>query len=214
MTKFVLSRSRLEKVFSDNSLWSLLLANLLTIILALWQDWNLMMLMSVYWAQSVIIGGFSFWRMRGLKKFSTDGLKMNGSYVKPTDKTRRSVSRFFLMHYGFFHLIYLIFLLPKAVNAASSLGVQVMVVVFFLNHLYSFFHNRKKDESCVPNIGTLMFLPYARIIPMHLTIILGAAIGSAGLVFFLILKTVADMIMHVVEHQRCKEKLVDLEIAG
>jgi hypothetical protein len=118
------------------------------------------------------------------------------------------------MHYGFFHLIYLIFLLPKAVNAASSLGVQVMVVVFFLNHLYSFFHNRKKDESCVPNIGTLMFLPYARIIPMHLTIILGAAIGSAGLVFFLILKTVADMIMHVVEHQRCKEKLVDLEIAG
>ena len=48
-----------------------------------------------------------------------------------------------------------------------------------------------------------MFFPYLRILPMHLTIIVGGAIGSAGtgaLLFFLVLKTIADVIMHRIEH--------------
>ena len=52
------------------------------------------------------------------------------------------------------------------------------------------------------NIGTLMFIPYLRIIPMHLTIILGAVLGSGGgLLLFGALKTVADVVMHKVEHR-------------
>ena len=44
-----------------------------------------------------------------------------------------------------------------------------------------------------------MFYPYARIIPMHLTIIFGSSFGGT-LPLFLVLKTFADAIMHVVEH--------------
>ncbi len=212
MTKFILSRSRLENLFSDNSLWSLLLANVLTIVMALWQGWSLIMLLWVYWAQSVIIGGFNFWRMRSLQTFTTKGLKVNGHSVEPTEKTKHSISWFFLMHYGFFHLVYLVFLATSLQDVSLNIGVPVMALVFFFNHLYSFFLNRKKDEACVPNIGTLMFLPYARIVPMHLTLILGAFFSGAGLLFFLLLKTMADMIMHVVEHRPCKKKLVDLEL--
>lgn len=52
-----------------------------------------------------------------------------------------------------------------------------------------------------------MFFPYARIIPMHLTIIFGGmflylGIGSVFvLVLFLGLKAVADLIMHIIEHR-------------
>jgi hypothetical protein len=52
-----------------------------------------------------------------------------------------------------------------------------------------------------PNIGTLMFLPYARIIPMHLTIVLALPLGGGALWFFVLLKTAADVIMHKVEHR-------------
>jgi hypothetical protein len=45
-----------------------------------------------------------------------------------------------------------------------------------------------------------MFYPYARVIPMHLTLTLGFFISSP-LLFFLLLKTLADAIMHVVEHR-------------
>lgn len=47
-----------------------------------------------------------------------------------------------------------------------------------------------------------MFLPYARILPMHLAFVGGAASGGAlALLFFSVLKTGADALMHVVEHR-------------
>jgi len=61
----------------------------------------------------------------------------------------------------------------------------------------------------VPNIGTMMFFPYLRIIPMHLTIIFGSdyAKGSSGaLILFLVLKTIADLIMHMIEHAKARQK--------
>ena len=54
-------------------------------------------------------------------------------------------------------------------------------------------------ESC-PNLGTLMFMPYARVIPMHLTIIFGTQIGDGAVWLFVLLKTGADVVMHKVEH--------------
>jgi hypothetical protein len=61
----------------------------------------------------------------------------------------------------------------------------------------------------VPNIGTLMFFPYARVVPMHLLIVLAASLGSesvTALLIFLLLKTGADVIMHMVEHADARQK--------
>lgn len=56
-----------------------------------------------------------------------------------------------------------------------------------------------------------MFLPYARVIPMHLTIIFGFGFGSHSfaLIIFLILKTVADWIMHEFEHRLLQKPTED-----
>lgn len=51
-----------------------------------------------------------------------------------------------------------------------------------------------------------MLFPYARIIPMHLTIMFGGVLASVGnfshivLLFFMLLKTIADLAMHSLEH--------------
>ena len=53
-----------------------------------------------------------------------------------------------------------------------------------------------------PNIGRLFVFPYARIVPMHLSIIFGnlLEVQSTGeVVMFLGIKTLADVIMHMKE---------------
>ena len=53
-----------------------------------------------------------------------------------------------------------------------------------------------------PNIGTLMFTPYLRVVPMHLTIVFGAvAMGATGVLVFGGMKLVAGVMMHLAEHR-------------
>nr|MCU0600492.1 DUF6498-containing protein [Desulfobacterales bacterium] len=191
---------------SDKSSLFLIFSNLFTILIAVVENWDLSLVMWIYWGQSVVIGFFNWKRMRSLKRFSTQGLTMNDSPVPETESGRRKVSTFFAVHYGFFHFGYLVFLLAERNNLSlwDILGVFVCVAVFFYNHRYSYAYNLENDLKRIPNIGTLMFFPYARILPMHFTIIMGSWMADAGmgeLAFFLLLKTLADWIMHVVEHR-------------
>lgn len=76
--------------------------------------------------------------------------------------------------------------------------VFLMALVFSINHLFSYLYNKPFDTKR-QKIGTLMFYPYMRIIPMHFTILLGAVFNSP-LIIFLVLKTIADIVMHLIEH--------------
>jgi len=195
---------------SENADWhksvaSLIGANLISIILALKEGWSLQDLMIIYWAQSVIIGVFSAKRMLALTEFTTAGMSQDGKPLSATRKTQRSMAGFFAMHYGGFHFIYLVFILSDERNAfdGNLFYLTLCVLVFVVNHYFSFIEYRNQDANRKPNIGNIMFFPYLRILPMHLTIIVGGAIGSAGtgaLLFFLVLKTIADVIMHRIEH--------------
>ena len=190
----------------DRSLTALLLSNALAITLAVLGKWSLAQIMWVYWGQSIIIGFFNWRRMLQLKDFTTKGLTMNNQPVPETEKSKKSVATFFLMHYGFFHFGYLVFLFKdrQIFSSYDIIGVVSCIAVFLFNHRYSYHYNLQQDARGKPNLGTMMFFPYARIVPMHLTIILGSkfASGSMGsLMLFLGLKTGADVIMHIVEHR-------------
>ncbi len=187
------------------SVASLLTANFIAIALALYEGWELQELMIIYWSQSVIIGFFSFRRMRDLKEFSTAGVSSNSRKPEPTDETKRRMSFFFALHYGMFHCVYLIFMLADGRNAfrGNLLFSGLCIAAFLVNHWYSYVEHREMDATGKPNIGTIMFFPYARILPMHLTIIAGGAFSNAStplLLLFLGLKTLADVIMHKIEH--------------
>ena len=190
---------------TDRSVAVLLLSNLFTIGLALYQHWDVYVLMWVYWGQSVIIGYFNYRRIMDLKKFSTAGFMINDQPVKPTPKTQHQVALFFALHYGIFHLVYLGFLSADT-NMAGGLpvfNVLLCIGVFYLNHWFSYRYNREQEQQRVPNIGSIMFYPYIRIIPMHLMIIAGVTFmgGNTGaLIIFLLLKTAADVAMHIAEH--------------
>lgn len=189
----------------DPSALSLIVSNLVTIVFAVVQGWELSVLMWIYWSQSIIIGLSNFARILSLKEFSTEGFRIGNRPVRPTEQTKRKTAFFFLIHYGFFHLIYFAFLLTDSKLAGRHLvPVLFCVAIFLVNHSYSFLYNLKRDLARKPNIGMVMFFPYARIVPLHLTIIFGSMLakGTGRLILFLLLKTLADLIMHGVEHTR------------
>ena len=189
----------------DPSLWAIILGNAFSIFMAYTQKWPLYQTLWIYWSQSVIIGIVNFFRMMNLKEFSTKNLTMNDRPVPETTAGRNSVAFFFAFHYGFFHFVYACFLwdyMPLADIDIRSLALTALCVLGFLgSHAYSFRYNAQMDfRDKKPNLGTIMFYPYLRIIPMHLIIIMGADMGQNALIFFMVMKTFADAGMHMVEH--------------
>jgi hypothetical protein len=189
----------------DKSALFLILSNLVTLVIAILEQWQLSEVIWIYWGQNIIIGFYNWKRIRSLKQFSTEGFKINKKPVAPTKATQRFVAIFFMLHYGFFHMVYLMFLLIDGadISECTSISFILCLILFVVNHRFSFLHNLEKDIEKKPNIGTIMFFPYARIIPMHLIILIGGFFANqavASLVFFLLLKTIADLVMHLIEH--------------
>jgi len=98
---------------ADSSALFLLISNLITIFLAVYERWDLSEIMWIYWGQSVIIGYFNRKRILGLKEFSTSGFHINDQPVKPTKKTQKTTATFFAIHYGLFHLVFCFFVWSK-----------------------------------------------------------------------------------------------------
>lgn len=171
---------------ADTSTAFLIFANVVTIIIAVAFKWNVIDVMWIYWAQSVIIGLIAIARILLSKQFFTAG--------------------FFLAHYGLFHLVYFLFLYTSNQQSAPTVpvvGIALCSLIFLVNHVFSSWRNWKRDMSRKPDPGRMMLAPYIRIIPMHLTIIFGSnyATSTSTLVLFLVLKTIVDVIMHMVEHR-------------
>jgi len=211
----------------DRAAWGILGTNALVLAVAMFGGGGLLMMMWTYWLQSVIIGLYSRRRILALRRFSTQGFKINDRAVDPTVVTKRYTANFFLLHYGFFHFVYAIFLLtfsalggesgmvPVTIEGtgevrnfelgqlhwADPLWILALGFGFWQSHGASHREHVAADLRGTTSIGTLMALPYARIIPMHLTIIFGIWMGGGALLLFGTLKTAADVAMHKVEHR-------------
>ena len=211
---------------SDHSVYSLVAANLFAMAVALFSGMTLRDLLAVYWAQSVVIGVSYFIRILALGKYTVEepdneslpwyrhmgeaegkerpaGMAAQVDPSKPWSKT--AFAFFFLFHYGFFHVVYLVFLIVPsgAQHGVHPLPLGLCVLGFAVHHAFSLAHNIHADRLGTPNLNTMAGLPYYRIVPMHMTIIAGGLMfGGAGtILLFIALKTVADVLMHTVEHR-------------
>lgn len=212
----------------DHAVWGIVGTNAAVALGAVVGGGGLLLLLWPYWLQSVIIGIFARRRILKLQRYSTEGFKINNRSVAPTRATARQTAWFFLFHYGGFHFAYAVFLLAFTTSGAATGFVPVtnantgvvhqmavgtwgvldtvwlaaLGVGFWQSHGASHREHVEADLAGTPKIGTLMFVPYLRIVPMHLTIILGAVLGAGGgVLLFATLKTISDVVMHKVEHR-------------
>lgn len=188
---------------TDPSARSLFFSNLLVIGIALYEKWPLQTTLYIYVWQSVIIGFFNVLRILWAD-VTVQGQKPDTTTAA---KAKYFLACFFAFHYGFFQYGYFHFIGKPSPGEWGWIGICLFL--FFLHHLFSFScHLRQKAPSS--DMARLMFFPYLRIIPMHLTIIFGSFLmlvfrnplmEQVILVSFLLLKTDADLKMHQVEHE-------------
>lgn len=131
---------------------------------------------------------------------------------------------FFAFHYGFFcfgHLIFITLMLggggimgggnpfDRIDNINVTFGLALSVVALFVSHLVSYFTNfLGKEEYRNTAAPILMFLPYARIVVLHVAIVLSGfftlMLGQPIwlLVLLVIGKIILDLTMHKREHKK------------
>jgi hypothetical protein len=191
--------SPFQKIVRDPALWTLIAINILFIYEFRDDPKHYTTIIWMYWCQSVLLGLFTFAQMLSLNKnLPEKSTPVNGDAVN-IKKARGCMPFFFLFHYGMFHLVYFVFLLVdfRVTNLNFSL-LKWSLAGIILNQLIIFIQHKTKNAETVQSMGWLFFVPYLRIVPMHLTILLPRFMGWQPAILFLILKTVFDIIGHII----------------
>jgi len=211
--------------FSKPSTLMLIFSNVIVIFFAIVDNLSAVEVLWIYWMQSVIIGIFNFIKILSLKEFSTTGFKRGAGGELPATKAAKiSTAIFFLLHYGFFHFVYAMFLGGfSGITRTSSSGSQAdyllfTSLIFFISYLIEYIQSSRTPPEEIPNLGAVMFAPYFRIIPMHMTIIFGGFISMLGAIFaveinlaiiilFVGIKTYVDLLTHAVDFYSFSKQL-------
>jgi len=201
---------------------ALIVANLIPLIGVMLWGWSAGALVTLYWAENLIVGGITLLKM--FHKGSVTALP-------------RMV--FFLIHYGIFcigHAVLLSTLVEShpmktgggfgdepAVGAGAMDLIEPVVTIFsnasdywvwgfsalLVSHVVSLFINYfGQQEYLVENLKTLMGAPYKRIMITHVVVLVGAVVteklGSPVyiLLALVFLKTIVDVFFHVREHRQ------------
>ena len=158
----------------------------------------------IYWIQSVIIGFFNFIDLLTIKNYDPGNAKLNGQPI--SEKNKGCLPWFFMMHYGLFHFVYGIFLLIKfSWYKVDKSFLLIGVAAFLAESLAGFIRRKTAEQELKFNIGSLFFLPYLRIVPMHLVIMVPAFFNVQPSIIFLVLKTIADIFSFIL-YQRMWQK--------
>ncbi|MCU0618235.1 MAG: DUF6498-containing protein [Gemmatimonadaceae bacterium] len=198
----------IEDTPPDRALWSIVASNVLAAVLAIVLDWDVVELLWPFWIQSVVIGYYARRRMLMLRQFSVEGLSFGDRPATESPEDQRSTANFFAFHYGFFHFGYFLYLMQRSTQQQFDfVDANLLVVValaFVFAHRQSHREHVAADLAGRPNLGALMFMPYLRVVPMHLVILFGATQGggAATILLFTVMKTLADIGMHKFEHRK------------
>lgn len=187
-----------HKIIRDPSFWALIFLNVFFIYQYKEDSIQYTTIIWLYWCQSVLLGIFNFFDMLTLKNASVENMTING---KPAtvSQAKGCLPVFFLFHYGIFHLVYFIFLAVDLNLSKTDFSVlKWALVVLIINQVIYFAQNKTIYANVSRNIGTLFFTPYLRIVPMHLTILLPKFIGWTPVITFLVLKTIFDVLGHII----------------
>ena len=148
--------------------------NFLPLLGVLFFGWSLAGVVVIYWFENIVIGLVNIlklWTNRG------EGSTAGG---------RVFLSIFFTVHYGMFTVGHGTFLEDLIVKTPGGLGMMVWeglhtyhwaIGGFLVSHLWVFWREYLKggERKAIP-LQKVMFLPYPRVVVLHVAIIVGAGV--------------------------------------
>ena len=191
----------------------LVIANVVPVVGVIWLGWDLSEIMSLYWAESGVIGAFTVFRM----------LTAGEPIRWWTALFRLFPAAFFVVHYGGFWAIHGLFVLTLfSTGAEGSVGgplegVSVLLdlvppeaaALLVVSHGLSFVLNYLAGgEWRAADPISEMGKPYGRVVVLHLVLLLGGFLllpsGGArwALSVLVIVKTALDLGIHLAAHKK------------
>lgn len=187
-----------KKVLRDPGFWLLLGVNVFLIYEYEIKPSLFITLLFIYWSQSVLPGLFNFVDMLTSKRVDVSHFA-DGDKIKNARAFTIRTAFFFLFHYGFFHIAYFIFICVKKGASPIDWGIyQKVIIIFIILQLFTFIQHKVQNKKVSADIGKMMAMPYLRIIPMHLCILIPAFLNITAYTVFLVLKVLCDMIAYAV----------------
>lgn len=186
----------MRKYLYDPGIWMLLLMNCFVLYYYIAHPDIIHTIIALFWLQSVVIGIFN-----ALDIFTLTNTVPGSFEINNTGGNRQGCAgSFFIVHYGFFHLMYLLFLVPSVVDLRkldwSFLRIACWLLVAC--SMVEFIRDKMRNKEEAVNIGMMFFMPYARVLPMHLLILVPSFFMVSTPILFLCLKTVSDIIMYII----------------
>jgi len=216
---------------------ALLIANSIPLVGVLFLGWNVWTILTIYWLENGVVGVFNVLKMARAEGSILGGipamsLLRNG--VPITGSAKAVLIPFFILHYGIFWLVHGVFILalptfmalrPDSVFGGGGFGDEglpaaapsitsdpralVLVVIgLFISHGVSYWLNYiGRGEYKRTSVARQMAAPYARLVILHITIILGAmaivftGAPAAAVLVLVVLKTALDLGLHLAEHR-------------
>lgn len=181
----------------------LIASNSIPLAGVIWNDWSASTIILLYWFESAVIGYFTVQKIRTAEKL---GKQEFGGIA---NQMNNFLSSFFMMHYGIFMFVHLIFLLifflrPSLNFGGLLLSAGTMIFSHWMSYQQNFIQNK---EYLGKSANNYFWSPYPRIIAMHLAVILGAMFMAsngqsvATLSIIIVIKTVTDLASHLFEHR-------------
>jgi len=186
----------IQKIIRDPALWALIGFNVVLIIQYRQDVKEYTTIIWLYWCQSVLIGLFNFLDMLTLRSenISIGNLTINDRPVTP-EQAKGCLPWFFLIHYGGFHIGYMIFLFVDfKITDIDFSSFKWSLLALAISYIFFFLQNKIRYTHIKRSIGAMFFTPYLRIVPMHLTILLPKFLHWEPALTFLIFKMGIDVI--------------------
>ena len=144
----------------------------------------------LFYVQSVLIGVFNV-----LDIFTVTNIANKDSKTM----SKGCSGLFFMVHYGGFHFVYLFFL-PTIIHI-KNVNWHFALLAFYLlltSCIITFIQDKWRNRTEAININAMFFMPYVRVIPMHLVILAPKFLNISAPLLFLVLKTLADLVTYSV----------------
>lgn len=184
----------------------LVVGNLVPIIGVMFFSWELYSVILLYWLENLVIGVFNVAKMLTC---SSDEAILQKAFM----------GAFFSLHYGMFCFGHGTFIVDLFGNNNDTLeqvpmlilnsGLKWALLALIISHAFSMITNYfMNSEYKNLSVSDVMFMPYKRIIVLHIFIIFGGlalqtlGVTQWGLISLAVVKILADLITHNMEHRK------------
>lgn len=179
------------------SIMSIIALNLIVIIGIIFFNWDGKFLILSFWIETLII-----WLYTRVKLIWLSWYRLNKKSIFQVVVFPIHFWFFLLWHFRFINE--LIFRNWENIDF-SYRGLFLVIASIIISHGVSFYTNFIKNEEYITSnkFQEISVVPYIRIIPMHIAIfVMMFADARSAILFIVIFKMIADILVHENEHRR------------